>query len=97
MVIGISRHSFAREPLTKNFKRVRARETVARMKPQQREQRLIAVLKTWRAICNRRGITRDQKDQIFEEYLIGTYGLHATARRDYIKIAKIAKLNKKFL
>jgi len=76
---------------------VRARETVARMKPQQREQRLIAVLKTWRSICARRGLTRDQKDQVFEEYLIASYGLHATARRDYIKIAKIAKLNKKFL
>jgi len=79
------------------LKCVRARKYLARMKPQERERRLIAVLKTWRAICNRRGITRDQKDLIFEEYLIGTYGLHATARRDYIKIVKIAKLNKKFL
>jgi len=97
MVIGISRHSLARAPLKKMLKCARARETVARMKPQERERRLIAVLKTWRSICVRRGLTRDQKDQIFEEYLIGTYGLHATARRDYIKIAKIAKLNKKFL
>jgi len=67
------------------------------MTPQQRDQRLIAVLKTWKSICIRRGLTRDQKDQIFEEYLIGTYGLHATARRDYMKIAKIAKLRKKYL
>jgi len=67
------------------------------MKPQERERKLIAVLKTWRSICARKELTRNQKNQIFEEYLIGTYGLHATARRDYMKIVNIAKLRKKFL
>jgi len=64
------------------------------MNPNQRSQRLVAVIKTWRAICNRRGLTRDQKDQIFEDYLIRTYGLGATARRDYKQIVKIARLKK---
>jgi len=58
------------------------------MKPIQREQRLKAVLLTWRAICNRRGLTRAQKDEIFEKYLIDKYGLGATARRDYRIIAE---------
>jgi len=66
----------------------------AGMNPNQRSQRLLAVLKTWRSICARRGLTRDQKDKIFEDYLIRTYGLGATARRDYKLIVKTAKLRK---
>jgi len=64
------------------------------MTPRERELRLLAVLKTWRAICNRRGINRAQRDAIFEKYLITAYGLGATARRDYKKIVTIAKLKK---
>jgi len=54
----------------------------------------MAVLKTWRSICARRGLTRDQKDKIFEEYLIKTYQFGATARRDYKKIVETVKLKK---
>jgi len=64
------------------------------MTPEQRSQRLIAVIKTWRGICLRRGLSRAQKDQVFEEYLISHYGLGATARRDYKKIVVTAKLKK---
>jgi len=54
----------------------------------------MAILKTWKAICARRGITQDQKDQMFEEYLIKMYQLGATARRDYKKIVHTVKLRK---
>jgi len=64
------------------------------MTPNERSQRLVAVLKYWRSICLRRGLNRSQKDQLFEEYLITHYGLGATARRDYKKIVEIAKLKK---
>jgi len=64
------------------------------MTPQQRSLRLVAVIKTWRSICTRRGLNRAQKDEIFEKYLINHYGLGATARRDYKKIVEIAKLKK---
>jgi len=59
------------------------------MEPGLRDQRMRAILKHWRAICNKRGLTRAQKDEIFENILIHQYGLHATARRDYRKIAEI--------
>jgi len=84
----------ARAPLIKTLKRERARFLSARMTPEQRSQRLIAVIKTWRSICTRRGLSRAQKDEIFEQYLINHYGLGATARRDYRKIVETAKLKK---
>lgn len=65
------------------LKRARANINSAEMKPIQREQRLRAVLVTWKSICTRRGLTRAQKDEIFEKYLIQTYELGLTARRDY--------------
>jgi len=80
--------------LIKTLKRERARFLLARMNPEQRSQRLIAVIKTWRSICTRRGLTRAQKDEIFEKYLITNYGLGSTARRDYRKIVEVAKLKK---
>jgi len=54
----------------------------------------MAVLKTWKAICARRGITRDKKDELFEAYLIEKYQLGATARRDYRKIVELVKVKK---
>jgi len=73
----------------KTFIHERARQTLAHMIPALRDQRMRAILKHWRAICNKRGLTRAQKDEIFENILIHQYGLHATARRDYQKIVKI--------
>jgi len=68
--------------------RARAQYTSADMTPLQREQRLKAVLKTWKSLCIRRGLTQAQKDEIFEQYLITTYALGATARRDYKQIVE---------
>lgn len=71
----------ARQPLNQSYI-ARARKRSVRSE-EFKHNRLKVLVKYWNDLCKKKSLSQEQREQIFEEFLITTWGLGATARRDY--------------